>query len=88
MPLLVEQGPAALAGWDRIIVVDCSDDARLQRLVERGLDIDDAGRRIAAQATREERLAVADVVIDNTGDLPTLEIQVDRLWGEWKASDA
>ena len=88
MPLLVEQGPAALAGWDRIVVVDCSDDARLQRLVERGLDIDDAGRRIAAQATREERLAVADVVIDNTGDLPTLEIQVDRLWGEWKASDA
>jgi dephospho-CoA kinase len=88
MPLLVEQGPAALAGWDRIIVVDCSDDARLQRLVERGLDIDDAGRRIAAQATREERLAVADVVIDNTGDLPTLEIQVDRLWGEWKASGA
>lgn len=88
MPLLVEQGPAALAGWDRIIVVDCSDDARLRRLVERGLDIDDAGRRIAAQATREERLAVADVVIDNTGDLPTLEIQVDRLWGEWKASDA
>jgi dephospho-CoA kinase len=88
MPLLVEQGPAALAGWDRIVVVDCSDDARLQRLVERGLDIDDAGRRIAAQATREERLAVADVVIDNTGDLPALEIQVDRLWGEWKASDA
>ena len=88
MPLLVEQGPAALAGWDRIIVVDCSDDARLQRLVERGLDIDDAGRRIAAQATREERLAVADVVIDNTGDLPALEIQVDRLWGEWKASGA
>jgi dephospho-CoA kinase len=88
MPLLVEQGPAALAGWDRIIVVDCSDDLRLQRLVERGLDIDDAGRRIAAQATREERLAVADVVIDNTGDLPALEIQVDRLWGEWKASDA
>ena len=88
MPLLVEQGPAALAGWDRIIVVDCPDDLRLQRLVERGLDIDDAGRRIAAQATREERLAVADVVIDNTGDLPALEIQVDRLWGEWKASDA
>jgi dephospho-CoA kinase len=88
MPLLVEQGPAALAGWDRIIVVDCSDDLRLQRLVKRGLDIDDAGRRISAQATREERLAVADVVIDNTGDLPALEIQVDRLWGEWKASDA
>lgn len=88
MPLLVEQGPAALAGWDRIIVVDCSDDLRLQRLVERGLDVDDAGRRISAQATREERLAVADVVIDNTGDLPALEIQVDRLWEEWKASDA
>jgi len=88
MPLLAEQGPAALTGWDRIIVVDCPDDTRLQRLVERGLDVDDAGRRIAAQATREERLAVADIVIDNSGDLPTLEIQVDRLWEEWTASDA
>jgi len=88
MPLLAEQGPAALTGWDRIIVVDCPDDMRLQRLVERGLDVDDARRRIAAQATREERLAVADVVIDNSGDLPALEIQVDRLWEEWMAADA
>jgi dephospho-CoA kinase len=88
MPLLVEQGPAALAGWDRIIVVDCPDDTRLERLVERGLDVDDAVRRISAQATREERLAAADVVIDNAGGLQALESQVDRLWGEWTASDA
>lgn len=88
MPLLVEQGPAALAGWDRIVVVDCSDDIRLRRLVERGLAADDAGRRISAQASREERLAVADVVIDNSGDLPALESQVDRLWEGWRASDA
>ena len=88
MPLLVEQGPAALAGWDRIIVVDCPDDTRLERLVERGLDADDAGRRISAQATREERLAVADVVIDNSGDLSALESQLDRLWAEWAVNDA
>jgi dephospho-CoA kinase len=88
MPLLVEQGPAALAGWDRILVVDCPDDTRLERLVERGLDADDAGRRISAQATREERLAVADVVIDNSGDLSTLESQLDRLWAEWAVNDA
>ena len=88
MPLLVEQGPAALAGWDRIIVVDCPDDTRLERLVERGLDADDAGRRISAQATREERLAVADVIIDNSGDLSALESQLDRLWAEWAVNDA
>jgi dephospho-CoA kinase len=56
--------------------------------VERGLDVDDAVRRISAQATREERLAAADVVIDNAGGLQALESQVDRLWGEWTASDA
>jgi dephospho-CoA kinase len=88
MPLLVEQGPAALAGWDHILVVDCPDDMRLQRLVERGLDVADARRRIAAQATREERLAIAGTVLDNSGDLPELESQVDRLWSEWTAGGA
>jgi dephospho-CoA kinase len=88
MPLLVEQGPAALAGWDRIIVVDCPDATRLERLVERGLDIEDARRRIAAQATRAERLAIADAVLDNSGDLSALESQLDCLWAEWAANDA
>lgn len=80
MPLLVEQGSQALRGWDAIVVVDAPDAVRLQRLVERGLDADDARRRMAAQATREERLAAADHVIDNGGDLERLSQQVNVLW--------
>ena len=80
MPLLVEQGASALRGWDAIVVVDAPDDLRLRRLVQRGLDADDAQRRIAAQAPREDRLSVADHVIDNGGDLSALEAQVDALW--------
>lgn len=80
MPLLVEQGPAAVSGWDRIVVVDSPDDLRLERLVARGLNPEDAVRRMNAQATREQRLAVADTVIDNAGDLAALELQVANLW--------
>jgi len=80
MPLLVEQGTEALSGWDHIVVVDCPDDVRLDRVVERGMDIEDARRRMASQARREERLSVADTVIDNSGDLSSLSRQVDRLW--------
>jgi dephospho-CoA kinase len=80
MPLLVEQGPTALQGWDHVVVVDCPDELRLQRLIERGLDPDDARRRMAAQATREQRLAVADTVLDNSGDLDALRAQVSGLW--------
>lgn len=80
MPLLVEQGPEALAGWDAILVVDAPDDVRLERLCERGLDRDDAERRMMAQASRQARLDVADHVIDNSGDLMSLERAVDALW--------
>jgi dephospho-CoA kinase len=80
MPLLVEQGPQALEGWDAIVVVDAPDDARLERLVARGLDRDDALKRMGAQATRQERLAAADHVIDNSADPAALERAVDGLW--------
>lgn len=80
MPLLVEQGAQALRDWDRIVVVDAPDDVRLSRLIQRGLSPDDARRRMVTQASREERLAVADHVIDNGGDLSALEAQVDALW--------
>ena len=80
MPLLVEQGGEALRGWDRIVVVDAPDEVRLERLVARGLESEDAERRLRAQATREQRLAVADVVLDNSGDLVALESAVDGLW--------
>ena len=80
MPLLVEQGPQALAGWDAIVVVDAPDEVRLERLCDRGLERDDAERRMTAQATRQARLAAADHVIDNSGDLMSLERAVDALW--------
>lgn len=82
MPLLVEQGPAALAGWDAVVVVDASDDVRLSRLMARGVDRADAVRRMAAQASREERAAVADHVIENSADPQALEAAVDALWRE------
>ncbi|HNE88026.1 MAG TPA: dephospho-CoA kinase [Actinomycetota bacterium] len=78
VPLLVELGMQAT--YDLVVVVDAPDDVRVQRLVQRGLDEDDARARIAAQASRDERLAVADVIIENTGDLDDLRTQVKAAW--------
>jgi dephospho-CoA kinase len=88
MPLLVEQGAEALRGWDAIIVVDAPDEARLDRLVARGLDRVDAARRMGAQASRAERLAAATHVIDNSGDLLGLEQAVAGLWSALEAGGA
>ena len=55
---------------------------RVARLVARGLTEDDARARIAAQATDEQRRAVADVVLDNGGTPQELAAQVDRFWAE------
>jgi dephospho-CoA kinase len=64
-----------------VIVVDCPEDVALRRLVEgRGMDEDDARRRMAAQVSRAERLAAADIVIDNGGSPADLERQVDVVW--------
>jgi len=84
IPLLVEGGVERY-DWDLIVVVDAPDELRLERLVRRGMTREDAERRMAAQATREERLAAADVVIDNAGPLADLEPQVDRLWSQLRA---
>lgn len=66
-----------------IIVVDVDVDLAVERLVSyRGFHTDDARGRIASQASREARRAVADVVIDNSGDLDSLGPQVDAAW-EW-----
>jgi dephospho-CoA kinase len=79
IPLLVENG---LTGFDVVVVVDASLETQLRRLAERGMDQADARARIAAQATREQRRAAADVVVDNDGDLAGLQAQVDRLWAD------
>lgn len=79
MPLLVENGLAQ--GWDLVVVVDADDDVRLERLVhQRGLPEEDVRARIAAQATRAERNAAADLVLDNNGDRAALKVQVEALW--------
>ncbi|MEU1375621.1 dephospho-CoA kinase [Streptomyces triculaminicus] len=79
VPLLAENGLAPL--YDLVVVVDASTDTRLDRLVRlRGMAPDEARARMAAQASREERLAVADVVIDNDGPLETLEPRVAAVW--------
>ena len=79
IPLLVESGRSY--GASQVIVVDCPEDVAVARLAEgRGMHAADARRRIAAQASREERLAAADVVIDNSGSLDDLRRQVDAVW--------
>ena len=80
MPLLVEQGPEALQGWDAIVVVDAPDEVRLARLVERGLSESDVRSRMGAQAPRDERNRVASYIVDNAGDVEALERQVASLW--------
>lgn len=79
MPLLVEQGRTS--GWDLVVVVDAPDDLRVERLVQkRGLPEEDVRARMASQASREERNAAADVILDNRGDRAALAVQVEALW--------
>jgi dephospho-CoA kinase len=80
IPLLVEGNREGYAG---IIVVDTDPEVALRRLIEhRGFTEQDARARMANQASREERLARADVVIRNDGTLEDLRTEVDRVW-EW-----
>ncbi|MFJ5677305.1 dephospho-CoA kinase [Streptomyces sp. NPDC093097] len=79
VPLLTENGLAPL--YDLVVVVDAAPQTQLDRLVRlRGMAEGEAAQRMAAQATREERLAVADLVIDNDGPLEALEPQVRAVW--------
>ncbi|MCH6159685.1 dephospho-CoA kinase [Streptomyces marispadix] len=81
VPLLTENGLAPL--YDLVLVVDASPKTQLDRLVRlRGMTEEDAQARMAAQATREERLAVADLVIGNDGPLEELETRVREVWDE------
>ncbi|MFD4693145.1 dephospho-CoA kinase [Streptomyces sp. NPDC058463] len=84
VPLLTENGLAPL--YDLVVVVDATPGTQLDRLVTlRGMTESDARARMAAQATREERKAVADLVVDNDGPLEALEPQVRTLWSELTA---
>ena len=78
IPLLVESGRDDLAA---LVVVDVDPEIAVERLVQqRGMREDDARARMANQASREDRLARADVVLDNSGTLEDLAAQVDAAW--------
>jgi dephospho-CoA kinase len=81
VPLLTENDLAGL--YDLVVVVDAPVEEQVRRLTElRGMTEEAARARIAVQATRERRRAVADRVIDNSGTIESLAAQVDDLWAE------
>ncbi|MFF3646056.1 dephospho-CoA kinase [Streptomyces sp. NPDC002564] len=81
VPLLAENGLAPL--YDLVVVVDASPATQLDRLVRlRGMTEEDARARMAAQATRDKRLEIADVVIDNDGPLEGLAERVGAVWAD------
>ena len=89
IPLLVETGQAGPGSRYRpVVVVDASDDVRLARLVGRGMSEPEARSRMAAQASRAERLAAADVVLDNEGSPDLLDAQVEVLWRRLRSAAA
>ena len=83
MPLLVENPRDGMSG---LVVVDVDPEVAISRLVQfRNMNEEDARRRMASQASREERLKVADRVIDNSGSTDALNSQVDEVW-DWFAT--
>ncbi|WP_328957261.1 dephospho-CoA kinase [Kitasatospora purpeofusca] len=79
VPLLAENGLGPL--YDLVVVVDAADEVRIDRLVRlRGMTEDEARARMAAQASRADRLAIADLVIDNSGPLAELAPRVAEAW--------
>ena len=83
MPLLVENPREGMSG---LVVVDVDPEVAISRLVQfRNMNEDDARRRMASQASREDRLKVADRVIDNSGSPEALSPQVEDVW-DWFAT--
>ncbi|MFF3510485.1 dephospho-CoA kinase [Streptomyces sp. NPDC004393] len=81
VPLLTENGLAPL--YDLVVVVDASPATQLDRLVRlRGMTEEDARARMAAQAPRQKRLEIADIVIDNDVPLEELRHQVGQVWAD------
>jgi dephospho-CoA kinase len=78
IPLLAENPRKGLCGT---VVVDVPTELAVERLVAfRNMSEDDARARIAKQATREQRLAIADIVVNNSGDFDSLRRQVNAVW--------
>jgi dephospho-CoA kinase len=81
VPLLAES--RGRGGFDLVIVVDVPPERQVERLVaRRGMTPEQARARMAAQASREQRLALADIVIDNSGSLADLDRRVADVWAD------
>lgn len=86
VPLLVESGRDDMGA---LVVVDVDPEVAVQRLVEhRGMREDDARARMARQVSRADRLAKADIVIDNSGTLEDLAAAVEAAWPAIRAAGA
>jgi dephospho-CoA kinase len=81
IPLMTETSRAE-RGLKEIVVVDVSPETQVARATARGGDAQDVRKRMAAQASREDRLKLADHVLDNEGSIDELQRQVDELWAE------
>ena len=83
-PLIIETG--FHEACDVVVVVTASEETRIERLRrDRGMSQAEASVRMASQVGAEVREAAADVIIDNDGDLPALERQIDQLWANLAA---
>jgi dephospho-CoA kinase len=81
VPLIAENGMAG--AYDVVVVVDVPPRLQVERLERyRGMTAEQARARMSAQASREQRLAIAGIVIDNSGSLSELDRQVGDLWAE------
>jgi len=78
IPLLFETGSANR--FESVITVEAPMDKRIERLREKGLHLSESQARIAAQASREERVSIADFVIENNGSKDDLLRQVENIW--------
>jgi dephospho-CoA kinase len=85
-PLFVERPAASRAPHSGLIVVDAPHEIAVERLVKyRGFSEVDAWNRVTSQASREDRVAAADFVVDNSGTPEQLDAEVERLWA-WIAT--
>ena len=85
IPLLAETGQAP--SFDAVIVVDVPTEVQVERMVSiRGMSEEEARARIAAQADREARLAVATYVVDNTGSFDDLRARVEEIYSTTESS--
>ncbi len=83
VPLLAEKG--SRDGFDAVVMVLADRETRLERLAGRGMPRQDAEARMAAQASDEQRRAMADEIVENNGSQADLEAAVDAVWERFRA---